>query len=468
MAKKKVMDLAQKMGFNTDGWQNLMVGLGARGTDKRENMDFVTSQILSRQELSDLWRGEGLAKKIVDIPAKDMVRAWFSIDGDTDNHIVKYLDKLRFRQAIKNGLRWSRLYGGSLVFIGIDDGQKYTGTRTLPAVREDTIKKVGFFRVYDRHQVSWESTDIDEDPTSENYGKPKYYTITPSNESTKIGEFKTHYSRVLRFDGEDLPESESMKERGWGDSCLQAPYTRIRGFASSLIASESIIEEFTIGVLSIKGLGDLIAAGKEKQIQERLTQIDMAKHILNTMLVDEDEEFTRISATVNGIKDILEFLKDNVSSESGIPQVKLFGEQSKGLGSQSAGNIRMYYDDILDMQEEDLRPQLERATKLVVSSQDFKTATKAKIKDTWHLKFNNLWQMSEDEIAKARNLQSQTDERYVKMGALTAEEVADSRYGSETYSFETKLDQKNKGKRKFKEPSKKAPQDATSSDPSAA
>ena len=426
MAKKKVMDLAQKMGFNTDGWQNLMVGLGARGTDKRENMDFVTSQILSRQELSDLWRGEGLAKKIVDIPAKDMVRAWFSIDGDTDNHIVKYLDKLRFRQAIKNGLRWSRLYGGSLVFIGIDDGQKYTGTRTLPAVREDTIKKVGFFRVYDRHQVSWESTDIDEDPTSENYGKPKYYTITPSNESTKIGEFKTHYSRVLRFDGEDLPESESMKERGWGDSCLQAPYTRIRGFASSLIASESIIEEFTIGVLSIKGLGDLIAAGKEKQIQERLTQIDMAKHILNTMLVDEDEEFTRISATVNGIK------------------------------------------DILDMQEEDLRPQLERATKLVVSSQDFKTATKAKIKDTWHLKFNNLWQMSEDEIAKARNLQSQTDERYVKMGALTAEEVADSRYGSETYSFETKLDQKNKGKRKFKEPSKKAPQDATSSDPSAA
>jgi uncharacterized protein len=450
--KPRTRPLHESLGLTmTDGWSNLMIGLGDKNRDKRENMEFVQSATLSQGELSDLYRGEGLATKIIDIVAGDMLREGFSIDGDTDNHVVKYCDKLGLDAALEEGLKWSDLYGGSLVVMGIDDGTKVGKVLETP-LREDAINKVDFFRVYERNQISWMDADIDNDPTSKNYGKPRLYTITPLTQSNSLPEFKVHYSRCLRFNGKPLPEREAIKLQGWGDSRLQSAYTRIRGFASSLIASENLIEEFTLGILTINNLQDLIAGGKEDTIIKRMNQIDMAKHIMNTILVDKDEDFRRLTAQVNGIKDILEFLKAVLSAVTGIPEVKLFGEQSKGLGSQASGSIRLYYDDVKKRQKDDLRPQLMRVLSLIIKSADFKSSTGANIKDTWTMKFNSLWQLSETEIATNRNLQSQADERYIKSGALTAEEVADSRFGSETYSFETKLDPKNKGKRALPAP----------------
>ena len=430
-----------------DGWQNLMTGAGIAATHKAENSSFYLATQLTDEELSDLYRGEGIAKKIVDIPAKDMTRAGFSIDGDPNNSVSKYLNRIGLKQALKDALRWSRLYGGSIIVMGIDDGQTGDGIKVLASpLKEENIKKIGFFRVYDRRQLSWDTSDIDEDASSPNYGKPKVYTVSQRNERPEQNNFKVHYSRILRFIGEDLPQEESLNKRGWGDSVLQSVYTRVRGFAGALISTEAILDEFIIGILTINNLQDLIASGKEQLIVTRLHQIDMAKHILNTMLVDKEEEFTRISATVNGIKDILEFLKDCLSAVSGIPQVKLFGEQAKGIGSQAAGNIRMYYDDISDQQQEDLKPQLERIVTLLAKSTDFKAIFT--LPDTWQLKFNSLWQMSETDIATSRHLVAKQDEIYIKNGVLIPEEVAKSRFGGETYSYETILTKEGDAARK--------------------
>jgi uncharacterized protein len=426
-----------------DGWQNVFTGVGLANRDKRENSEFYLETILTDGELSDLYRGEGIAKKIVDVPAKDMTRAGFSVDGDTNNDVEKYLNRIGLKKALKNALRWSRLYGGSVILMGIDDTTKGDGSKILTTpLKEESIQKIGFFRVYDRRQVTWNSSDIDEDATSSNFGLPKFYTITPVTEGITQQDFKVHYSRIIRFIGEELPETEARNQHSWGDSSLQSVYIRVRGFGGALISTESILDEFVMGVLTVNNLGDLIAGGREKEIVTRLNQIDMSKHILNTMLVDKEEEFTRLSATVNGIKDILEFLKDVLSAVSGIPQVKLFGEQAKGIGSQAAGNIRMYYDDISDMQQEYLKPQLERIISLLIKSADFIKI--AKIPDTWQVKFNNLWQMSETDLATARHLVAKQDEIYLKNGVLTPEEVSISRFGAETYSFETKLIEKDR------------------------
>lgn len=422
-----------------DGWQNLMTGAGLVATHKAENSNFYLETLLTDAEISDLYRGEGIAKKIVDIPAKDMTRAGFSIDGDPDNLVSKSLNRIGFKKAMKDALRWSRLYGGSLVVMGIDDGRKGDGKLILSSpLNEENIQKISFFRVYDKRQISWETTDIDEDASSTNYGKPKLYTVQPYNESTKDQGFKVHHSRVVRFIGEDLPETEAREKQGWGDSVLQSVYTRVRGFAGALISTEAILDEFIIGILTINNLQDLVSTEQgTTALQTRLNQIDMSKHILNTMLVDKEEEFTRLSATVNGIKDILEFLKDCLSAVSGIPQVKLFGEQSKGIGSTASGSIRLYYDDIADQQDEKLRSQEERIVSLLIKSSEFKA--KKQVPDTWQLKFNSLWQMNETDLATARHLTAKQDEIYIKNGVLSPKEIAKSRFGSETYSFETVL-----------------------------
>lgn len=430
-----------------DGWQNLMTRAGVLGFDKRMSTSFSANNLLSYTELSALYRDDGIAKRIVDIPTSDMVRKWFTIEGDSENSVVKALDKIATRQAIKDAKKWARLYGGSLLLLGIDDGNLRKDEKALEKpLNENNIKEIKFYRVYPREQITWETDDLDIDPSSENYGKPKLYTIHPVLEHSSQ-QFKVHYTRTIRFVGEPLPQRESSAVRWWGDSILQSVFTRLRGFASSLIATETILDEFIIGILTIDNLQDLIAGGREDLIQSRLQQIDMSKHILNTMLVDKEEEFTRVAARVNGIKDILEFFKDVISSVSGIPQIKLFGEQSKGLGSQAAGNIRMYYDDVSEKQEEELRIPLERIVSLLLKSKNFKSEDKEKLIESGHLIFNPLWQLSDNEIAEARHLMAKSDGEYVKTGVLTAEEVAISRFGGETYSTDTNLMEKDAEKR---------------------
>lgn len=428
-----------------DGWQNLMTGAGRAGYDKRTGNKHIKGEILDDETLTSLYREDGIATRIVDIVPQDMVRNWFHVEGDTDNSIIKYLDKLKAKKHVKTALRWARLYGGSILMMGIDDGKKAGNALERP-LAEDNIKKIGFFRVYDKRQITVDEGDIDKDPTSENYGKPKLYKITPRINVTDSA-FKVHYSRVIRFIGSPLPENESAEMDGWGDSELQKIYERLKGFADAMVSTEDILSEFIIGVLRIKNLGDLIAAGKESQILTRLNQIDQSKHIMNTMLVDEEEEYNRTAATVNGIKDLLEFFKDVLSATSGIPQIKLFGEQSKGLGAQAAGNIRLYYDDVADKQEEELKPVVERLVELVIKTGDF-SAKKSQKLDSANVVFNSLWQDSNKEIAEARHTQAKADEIYIKNGVTDPEEIAKSRFGGKTYSFETVLDPKKDSFRK--------------------
>ena len=146
----------------------------------------------------------------------------------------------------------------------------------------------------------------------------------------------------------------------------------------------------------------------------------------------------------------MDFLKDTLSAVAGIPQIKLFGEQSKGLGGQSAGNIRLYYDDISEKQNDKLRAQMERLTSLVIKAQDYKSRFKKNLVtgDDWELKFNRLWQMTEKEAAETRKLQAQTDDLYLQNGVLTQSEVADSRFGGDSYSTDTKIMEEGNKKRK--------------------
>jgi len=450
--KKKRADGKRAVRFiNQDSWANIFTGIGNKATSKQENTEFILRHVLTERELSDIYRGEGFGKKIVDVPAADMVREWFKIEGDTDNTVVKYLDqaKLATPKFVKEAQQWARLFGGSIIVMGINDGSR--GERALEKpLREDRIKSIEFYQVYDRHQINWNTQDLDPNPNSANFNQPLLYTITPSVE-VPTTQFKVHHTRVLRFMGEPLPKRVASENRFWGDSVLQAVFIRLRGFGETLIATEAIIQEFLVGILTIKNLGDLVGSKNgPKLIQNRLQQLDMSKHMLNTMLVDVDEDYKRIAADVNGIKDILDFLKDALSGVGGLPQIKLFGEQTKGLGSQASGNIRLYYDDVKEMQKDKLKPQLERLVSLVLLAKDYQKRFKSSaIKgEEWELKFNPLWQMTDKEVAEMRKLNAQSDDLYLEEGVLTQEEVAESRFGGDAYSGDTKLSKEGRAKRK--------------------
>ena len=73
--------------------------------------------------LTDAYRENWLVKKIIDMPAEDMTRAWYRLSSNLSEEDLHRLSRLEawhsVKQEITNAIRWARLYGGSLALMVI-------------------------------------------------------------------------------------------------------------------------------------------------------------------------------------------------------------------------------------------------------------------------------------------------------------------------------------------------------------
>ena len=415
--------------LHEDGWANLVTGLGFTGTDKRMSTGFVPDARLTYTDLTYLYRSDGLAKRAINLPVNDMLRAWYKLEGDTDGKIELRMKELDARKQLKRALRLARLFGGSLVVIGINDGQTYE-----KPVNENKIKSIDHLHVFDRWRMTVNTADLYLDPANQRYGLPERYLITPLYGVP----FYVHESRVLRFEGEDVTDLIRIQNQGWADSVLQSVWDRLRAMGETYGNLETIVDEFIIGKMTITNLQEMIAAGKEKLAQKRLNYVDITKHIMNTILLDKDEEYDRMSSTVTGLGEVTDRIIEAFCASTGIPVCLFMGRSQGGLSDAEAGQVRFYYDKISGEQQEDFLPQLNRLINYVNLSLG------SPMDEEWFVQFNPLWQPTQAEIITQRYQQAQADQIYLNSGVLLPEEVASSRFGGDTYTHETELTEEHK------------------------
>lgn len=415
---------------NQDGWANIFTGMGYSQRDKRLSTKVSLAQRFDCDTLTELYRGDGIGKRIVDIPAKDMVREWFNVLGDTDGLINNDLKKIYAPKQILKALKWSRLYGGSLAVLFVNDGQDLD-----MEVNKNNIKAIEGIEVFDRWEVTWGHADLYQNTRNQKYGLPELYTVTNSSTGSI---FKVHESRVLRFDGEELPNRAKRDNQGWGDSVITAVYDRLRGLNDSYASIEVILQEFIIGILSIDNLQSLIGTdGGSQAVQKRLQLLDMSRHILNSYLIDSKESFDRVSSSgTQGMATLIDKLELALCGISGIPKIKLFPEQTKGLGGEASGNLRLYYDDIKADQELILEPEIRKLIEYIQISKE--GPFRGVRLDDWGIEFCSLWQPTEKEKAETRKITAETDDIYNQIG-LSSDVILESRFGGEKYSMETVL-----------------------------
>jgi hypothetical protein len=150
------------------------------------------------------------------------------------------------------------------------------------------------------------------------------------------------------------------------------------------------------------------------------------------------EEFERAGAGVAGLGEVYDRMMMRLSAATGIPVTLLFGRSPAGMNATGESDIRLFYDYISSLQETQTRPRLEYLIELMLNATDGPTGGNAP--ESWNFEFNPLWQESAKERAETRRLISVADTNYVNTGVLTSNEVAESRFGGETYSPETMLD----------------------------
>jgi phage-related protein (TIGR01555 family) len=407
-----------------DGWKNAVSGLGGI-YDKSEYISFSGFPVIPDQTLADLWVGGGLGHRLVEIVTSDLLREWITISNDKEGEILNILDDLEAQKKFFDVINWKRLFGGGIIVMGISDG-----VNIEKPVNETKIKSIDYLKVFDKTEIQIMDDDFEDDPSKKNYGDLNFFTITPRSGRT----FKIHTSRCLVFKGIPVPARlDSGNFYYWGCSILNPIWNEVKTLGVGFKSAGKILEEFIISNYKFEGLAEMIAEGNEDKLRARMTAIEMQKSMINAVMLDADgEDYSRDTAGVTGLAEVLDRLMMMVSGVTGIPVTRLFGRSPAGQNATGLSDLRNYYDMIRADQKLTYGKQLQRLVDYINIGIGNKYQNPTII-------FNPLEQLSQKEIQECKEIQAKVDKIYLEMGVLDSEEVRISRFEN-GYSFETSID----------------------------
>ena len=408
--------------LNNDGYINCAQKLGSR-----TNNSGFSIQLGNDALFATLYTGNGLTKRYLDLLSDDMTRQWITIPEDTDGHILKYLSKLKAKKEFKNALRCSKLFGGAIIFMVIDDG----GDVGDP-VNENNIKSVSKLKFYSRSKVTVDTFNYYDDPASPKFGDPEFYKVATGSEILSI-----HESRCLVFTGEYYPFDElgmqTSYETYWGLSILQSIHEELEDYGLAQQALLRLLTKANIDVLKIKGLMHLLSTPDgQKQVDARIATFDIAKSVSTTLLLDNEENFEAVSQTLTGFAETFTKAQTSLFGVMGIPPM-LFGIKGKSMGGDDDNELRVYYDRIHSDQGEELTEPFEKLNRYIALAKDSKVDPNTE----YAHEYNSLWQQTDNEKVSMRKQQAETDQIYINNGVLDSGEVRESRFAGGVYSIET-------------------------------
>lgn len=435
-----------------DGWENTITG-------HRTTRDKLTGSEIKavapntdRQTVEDIYHGDDLGARIVDELVGDMVRKWIRLNvsmGDSveaeasveaASDMIDALDKLDARSKVKEALTWAQVFGGSLIFVGADDGGGSDPDSMSQPLRENSIRSINFIDVFDRWDVEIE-TEYN-DPLQPNFGQPETYRLRHTGSvrgTASVPELVIHESRTLRFDGVRVNRRRLLRNNGWHDSVFIRIQDVLSDFGISWTSASHLLADFAPMVFTSPGLDASLLMDGSGHVMNRLTQMDLCRSTVRMIPVDEGESLERKATPLTGMPDLLSLFILRMCAAARMPVTKLFGQSPSGLNATAEGDLAFWYDRVASQQDSDLRKQLERLIKLLWLSRE--GPTNGVEPDSWALDFESLWQLSQLEEVQARKTQAETDQIYLDGGVLESDEVARSRFGGDRYSFETQLDE---------------------------
>lgn len=418
-----------------DSYKNAMSGFGGQ-FDPMNRLIYNMSTVLSRADEEMLYRQDWLTRKIIEVIPDDITRKWIDIHIGDDS-IVQYTNKkikeLKVIKKFKEALINARLYKGSIIILGIINGQ-------LPyePLDYDNIDDLLYLNVIDASYINVKS--YYKDPFKANYGEPEFYRINtmlrPDVYNTNANTI--HESRLIRFDGAYLPELTRRTNNGWHDSILNSINQALKQYGTSMQSGALLFQDFISKILKIPNLGDLLQSEDGRRALELRLQYAIANFSnLGIVLIGEDEEFTKAQTPISGLAELMDKYIEVVSASSNVPRSRLFG-QSLGTLAGATETTRAYYDYCAAYQIDYLDCQIRKLIKILLKCKN--SITKGVEPPDWDFKFCSLWDETNKEVTTARKMQAQVDEIYIEKKVLTPEEVTISRFRPDGYSFDTIVD----------------------------
>ena len=435
--------------FRADGYVNLMNRYGT-SKDPAEHYHFEREPDIPDDVLTTVYEGNGLFAKIIDTPAEEAIKHGFKLKDVSDQNVedfyIEALDELDWEETAMTAIRWARLFGGSIAVMLINDGG-----RLEDPLNWRNIKSIDDIRVYERAIVQPDYQSMySYDPSDpfrtrgSRLGMPEFYQVT-----SRYGNFIVHDSRCLVFQNGILPENATNSlYQLWGIP----EYVRIRrALKDAELAHESapkLLDRSVQAIYKMQGLASLMATEQgENQVLRRLQVIDMARGMLNSLVIDADgEDYDFKTFQFNGITDVVSASCNMLSAITSIPQTILFGQGVGGMSSTDDTSMENYYNYVERIQKRMLRSNLRYLLSIIFQAGLY-TGEVDEVPKI-NVEFNPLWSLTDieqadlDQKKAATQLtKAQTVQAYVQMEAIDPSEVRKKLADSDEFDVETMLDE---------------------------
>lgn len=373
-------------------------------------------------------------RKMSDVIAKEMTRKWIKLEvkGEDDKSdklevIEKAMRKHRLRAKFRLAALQDGLFGRSQIYI---DVKKPSGTLAwsdpdeLQSILVKSPAKItkgalAGFKVID---PVWTTPYL---YNSDNPMRPDFYKPT----SWFVLGRQVHSSRLLNIVSREVPDLLKPSYNFGGMSLTQLTIPYVNNWLKTRQAVANLIDGFSVGVFKTN-LESILSGDPGDDVFARIDVFNRTRSNRGVFAVNQaDEEFGFENVPLSGLDALQNQSLEQLCVVPGIPLVKYTGITPSGLNSTADGEIRVFYDEILSVQEAVFRDPLQQCLE-VIQLDAF-----GEIDPDITFSFVPLWQMSEKELADVRKLDADTDAVLVDIGAVSPQEVRERVAADETNGY---------------------------------
>lgn len=349
-----------------DNLRNALTGTGTQ-RDVRTAYSYE-ARPLTQYEIAAAYSGSGLMRKIVQIPALDMVREWRDWKLEADQIVkVEETEKLHdVRKKVKQAEVLRGMGGGALI-LGLP------GNPATPATTP-ALGSLSFVHVVSRWHLSF--TELQENATQPGYGEPVMWRM-----STQTGQVDIHPSRVIPFRADTTAALAMTHAWGgvdgfWGESTVQQVLDAVKDNDAARAAFAALLHKARLLRIGIPGLIDMVASGKTGTVQERMAILATAESLYNATVFDAGdpetgkggEQITDSTYNFAGAKDILNAYGEFVAAISDIPATRLLGRAPEGMNASGESQQADWRKKVRALQTLELGPCIDRLDRYLVGS----------------------------------------------------------------------------------------------------
>lgn len=406
-----------------------------QGNGKANSKDKLTRQVagvgrkLSHDEITNLYGDSRIVQNIIDIPAEDMTRNWFTLkmeDEKLARNIMSKLADLKAKKAFKEMFTYERLRGDGFISLGVNQANKFDISEELQI---DKLNTVDYLHAFSSMKVN--EFLINEDVFDIKYGQLEQLRINRASShglQTQTTESSVHISRLLHS------QTRRMEGEAQGRSLLEPLYDILTVFDTSVWSVGQILHDFTFKVYKSKDIENL-----STQDKQQLSMImDFMFRTEALAMIAEDEELKKETTSVGGINYLLDFVWDLLASSARMPKSVVKGQES-GTITGAQYDVMNYYTRIVADQESEMKPHLEKLIRMLMMSEKELGGRIDPESLEWEIQFNPLWNVDAKTDAEIRKLVAETDQIYLLNNIITTDEIREARFGqfglSDTLKF---------------------------------